>query len=135
MINLLERQDRVDDAVDVYREWLGPTPKASELAGFGNWLATNNRTELAVAELERATTMDPLVPLGHLLLGVSLQRLGRYEEARVELELALLDDPEDEDADDALRVVEGKIGRLSAKERTALQRRFDGWRRDKASGH
>lgn len=130
LINLLERQDRVDDAVDVYREWLGPTPKASELAGFGNWLATNNRTELAVAELERATAMDPLVPLGHLLLGVSLQRLGRYEDARVELELALLDDPEDEDADDALRVVEGKIGRLSAKERTALQRRFDGWRRD-----
>lgn len=130
LINLLERQDRVDDAVDVYRQWLGPTPRASELAGFGNWLATNNRTELAVIELERALAMEPLVPLGHVLLGVSLQRLGRYEDARVELELALLDDPEDEDADDALRVVEGKIGRLSTKERSALQRRVEGWRRD-----
>ncbi|MDP1827578.1 MAG: RDD family protein [Archangium sp.] len=130
LIELLERQDRVDDAVDVYREWLGPTPQAPELAGFGNWLATNNRTELAVVELERATSMDPLVPLGHTLLGACLQRLGRLEEAREHLELALLDDPDDADADDTLRLVEGKIGRLPGREKLALQRRVDAWRRD-----
>lgn len=130
LIGMLERQDRLDDAVEVYREWLGDTPKASALAGFGNWLATNDRTELAVVELQRATTMDPLVPLGRTLLGVCLQRLGRFEEAREQLELALLDDPNDEDADDALRMVEGKIGHLPPKEKLALQRHFDAWRRD-----
>jgi Flp pilus assembly protein TadD len=130
LIQLLERQDRLDDAVAVYREWLGPTPKASALAGFGNWLATNNFTEEAVVELERATSLDPLVPFGHTLLGVSLQRLGRFEEAREHLELALLDDPKDADADEALRLVEGRVGRLPAREKLALQRRFDGWRRD-----
>jgi uncharacterized RDD family membrane protein YckC len=130
LIAMLERQDRVDDAVEVYREWLGETPKASALAGFGNWLATNNKTELAIVELERAVSMDPLVALGHTLLGVCLQRVGRLEEARVELELALLDDPNDQDAEDALRFVEGKVGRLPGKEKLALQRRFDGWRRD-----
>lgn len=130
LIALLERQDRIDDAVEVYREWLGASPKASELAGFGNYLATNGKTELAVVELEGALAMDPLVPLGHTLLGVCLQRLGRFAEAREQLELALLDDPEDTDAEDALRLVEGKAGRLGGQERLELQRRFDGWRRD-----
>ncbi len=130
LISLLERQDRLEEAAEVYRQWLGPSPKASALAGFGNWLATNKLTEDAVVELERATALDPLVPLGQTLLGVSLQRLGRLEEAREHLELALLDDPEDEDAEEVLRFVEGKVGRLPAKERTALQRRFEAWRND-----
>jgi len=130
LIDLLERQDRVEDASAVYRQWLGPTPQASQLAGFGNWLATNNLTEEAVVELDRATTMDPLVPLGQTLLGVSLQRLGRLEEAREHLELALLDDPQDEDAEEALRYVEGKVGRLNAKERAALKQRFEHWKND-----
>lgn len=130
LIQLLEEQDRVADAEAVYREWLGPSPKASELAGFGNWLATNTLTEQAVVELERATTMDPLVPYGHTLLGVCLQRLGRLEEAREHLELALLDDAEDQDADDALREVEGKVGQLPPKEKAQLQRRFAAWRKD-----
>ena len=130
LIDLLERQDRVEDAAEVYRQWLGPSPRPSQLAGFGNWLATNNLTEEAIAELERATSLEPLVPLGQTLLGVSLQRVGRLEEAREHLELALLDDPTDEDAEEALRFVEGKVGRLSAKERAALQRRFEAWRND-----
>ncbi len=130
LIALLERQDRVDDAIEVYREWLGPSPTASALNGFGNYLATNGRTELAVVELQRALSMNPLVAFGHTLLGVCLQRLGRFEEAREQLEFALLDDPQDEDAEDALRAVEGKIGRLPGAEKLALQRRFDAWRRD-----
>ncbi len=130
LIALLERQDRVDEAIEVYREWLGPTPTASALNGFGNYLATNGRTELAVVELQRALDLNPLVSFGHTLLGVCLQRLGRLEEAREQLELALLDDAGDEDAEEALRAVEGKIGRLPGAEKLALQRRFDAWRRD-----
>ena len=130
LIQLLDEEDRIEEASQVYRQWLGPTPTASSLAGFGNWLATNNLTEEAVVELERATTMEPLVPLGQTLLGVSLQRLGRFEEAREHLELALLDDPADEDAEEALRFVEGKVGRLPSHERAAIQKRFESWRND-----
>lgn len=130
LIELLEGQDRVDDAEAVYRQYLGPTPTASERTGFGNWLATNGRTEAAVIELTHATTTSPLVPFGQTLLGVSLQRLGRFEEAREHLFLAVLDDPEDADAVDALVEVEEKAGPLSAKEKVSLRRRFDAWRRD-----
>lgn len=130
LLELLDRQGRVDDAEVVYRQWLGDAPTASARAGFGNWLATNGKTEAAVVELERALAVDPLVPFGHTLLGVSLQRLGRLPEAREHLELALLDDPEDEDAREALTAVEQTIGALPGKEKLGLQRRLDAWRRD-----
>ena len=59
LIALLERQERIDEAIEVYREWLGPTPTASALNGFGNYLATNGRTELAVVELQRRALDEP----------------------------------------------------------------------------
>ena len=130
LITLLEEQDRVDEAREVYLEWLGPSPKPSELAGFGHWLATNGKTDEAVTVLTQALELDPLVPYGHTLLGVSLQRLGRLPRAREELELALLDDPDDEDAADALRVVNAELGELTANDRKQLERRFQAWARD-----
>jgi uncharacterized RDD family membrane protein YckC len=130
LIQLLEEQDRVPEARDVYAEWLGETPEASELSGFGHWLATNGLTDEAVTVLTRATTMDPLVPFGHTLLGVSLQRMGQLAGAREELELALLDDPSDEDAKDALREVEEKLGPLPAADKKKLAQHFAGWKTD-----
>lgn len=130
LIELLEQQDRVDDAREVYLEWLGPTPEPSALAGFGHWLATNGKTVEAIEVLTRAVEADPLVPYGHTMLGVSLQREGRLTVAREHLELALLDEPSDEDAADALREVEGKIGPLEAEGKKALRARFERWKRD-----
>ena len=130
LIALLEQQDRVDEARDVYVEWLGEAPTASELAGFGHWLATNGKTEEAVTVLTRATGLDPLVPYGQTLLGVSLQRGGQLTLAREHLELALLDDPNDEDAADALKAVEEKVGALSTAGKTELKRRYTVWTRD-----
>jgi uncharacterized RDD family membrane protein YckC len=130
LIALLEQQDRVDEARDVYVEWLGEDPTASELSGFGHWLATNGKTEEAVTVLTRATELDPLVPYGQTLLGVSLQRSGQLTLAREHLELALLDDPKDEDAADALQAVEEKVGALSTAGKTELKRRFTAWARD-----
>jgi predicted Zn-dependent protease len=98
--------------------------------GFGNWLATNNKNEEALTALTRATTLDPLVPLGQTLLGVMLQRSDQLTLAREHLELALLDDPTDEDAADALREVEEKVGVLPANGKKELKRRFDAWARD-----
>lgn len=130
LINLLEQQDRVDEAREVYLQWLGETPTPAELAGFGHWLATNGKTEEAVTVLTTATTQDPLVPFGHTLLGVSLQRMGRLPMAREELELALLDDPDDEDAADALREVTDKLGALTAADKAKLKKRYDAWAAD-----
>lgn len=130
LIGLLEEQDRVDEAVDVYREFLGPTPEPSALVGFGNWLASNRRTEEAVVALEAGLARDPLAPFGHTILGVCYQRLGKLAEAREHLELALLDDPSDEDASDALVEVEARVGKLPTHERQQLQRRVESWRRD-----
>lgn len=130
LIGMLEEQDRVDDAEVVYRQFLGATPPAHELAGFGNWLAANGRDETAVTELTRATSMEPLVSYGQTLLGVALQRLGRFEEAREHLTLALLDDPRDETAREALREVEGEVGRLDAKAKKALEERVKAWKAD-----
>lgn len=130
LIQLLEEQDRVPEARDVYAEWLGEKPEASELAGYGHWLATNGLTDEAVTVLTRATTMEPLVPFGHTLLGVSLQRMGQLPGAREELELALLDDPEDDDARDALEEVEEKLGPLPAADKKKLAQRVELWKRD-----
>lgn len=130
LIQLLEEEDRVAEARDVYAEWLGPDAAADELVGFGNWLATNNLTDEAVEVLTRATTREPLVPLGHTLLGVCLQRMGRLPDARDELTLALLDDPEDADARDALDAVVGTIGPLSTHDEQRLGARFKAWARD-----
>lgn len=130
LISLLEAQDRVDEAREVYLEWLGPTPKPSELAGFGHWLATNGKTEEAITVLTTAVEQNPLTPYGHTLLGVSLQRMGRLPRAREELELALLDDPEDEDARDALRVVAAEIGQLTPRDKKLLEQRYRSWAKD-----
>ena len=49
---------------------------------------------------------------------------------RAMLELALLDEPDDEDAADALREVEEKVGALSAADKKVLKKRFEAWRSD-----
>lgn len=130
LIELLENQDRVDEAREVYLQYLGATPEPGRLAGFANWLAGHGRTDEAVEVLNQVLKQDPLVPYAHTMLGVSLTRLGKFQLAREELELALLDEPDDEDAADALREVEEKVGALSAADKKVLRKRFEAWRSD-----
>jgi tetratricopeptide (TPR) repeat protein/uncharacterized RDD family membrane protein YckC len=130
LIELLETQDRGDDAEVVYREWLGETPEASAVAGFSNWLLARDRNETARAEAERALRMNPLVAYGHTFMGIALWRLGKLPEAREELLLALMDDPEDDDASDALSSVKAEIGPLDASGTRVLEKRFKLWTRD-----
>ena len=102
LISLYEDEDRIDDAEAVYVDFLGTTPEASQLVGFAHWLATWNRNDRAVAVATRAVELDPHVPLGHTVLGVALERVGRLTQAKAALQQALEEDPEDEDAADAL---------------------------------
>ncbi len=130
LIELLETQERDDEAVDVYREWLGEKPEPSAVAGFSNWLLARDRNEEARVEAERAIQMDPLVAYGHSFLGIALWRLEKLPEAREELMLALMDDPEDDEASDALSSVKAEIGPLDATKTKALEKRFKTWTRD-----
>jgi tetratricopeptide (TPR) repeat protein len=130
LIELLETQERDEEAVAVYREWLGDAPAPSALSGFSNWLLARDRNDDAREAAERATKLDPLVAYGHTFLGIALSRLERLPEAREELTLALLDDPEDDDARDALASVTATIGPLDASAQKALEKRFKAWSRD-----
>lgn len=129
LISLLDEQNRFDEAREVYLELLGPSPTPPQLVGFGNWLATGGHTDEAIAVLTQATTLDPLVPLGQTLLGACLFRAERYTLAREHLELALADDPTDEDAADVLKQVEVKTGPLPAGGKRDLKLQVERWKR------
>lgn len=133
LIELLEDQDRLDDAIAVYRAWLGASPPPSRRAGFGHWLGVRGREAEAVVELQRALEEDPLVTMGHTMLGIVLQRLGRDAEARTELFYALALDPDDEDARDAFEAAVEKLGPLSASEQTSLRATVARWTADAGS--
>lgn len=130
LIELLEAQGRLDEAIVVYRGWLGPTPTPSRRAGFGHWLGVRGREDAAVVELQRALLEDPLVPMGHTMLGIVLARQERHDEARTELFYAVTLDPEDEDARDAWDEVQEKLGPLSAERQATLAAQVARWTAD-----
>ncbi|MBL8923768.1 MAG: RDD family protein [Myxococcaceae bacterium] len=130
LIELLEDQGRLDDAIVVYRGWLGPAPPPSRRAGFGHWLGVRGREVEAISELERALREDPLVPMGHTMLGIVLSRQQRHVEARAELFFALALDPEDEDARDAFDEVTAAVGALSPEQEAALRLTVERWQAD-----
>lgn len=134
LVELLENQGRVDDALVVYRQYVEADGQPGTRAGFGHWLASVGRPADAVVELERAVKEEPLVPFGHTLLGVSLVRAGRAEEGRAQLLLALADDPLDEDAKDALADLEETIGATPEKLKKQAEATVRGWRADAGMG-
>jgi len=130
LVEVLEDLGRLDEAKAAYRTWLGEKPSPGHRAGFGHWLASVGFTEEAVTELARAVEEDPLVPMGHTMLGIAQQRLGRLEVAHEQLVLAVLDDPDDEDAIDALAEVEAALGPMDDARRAELEARLAAWRKD-----
>jgi Flp pilus assembly protein TadD len=58
------------------------------LAGLGNLLARAGDNEGAMLLLRKATEAQPKAYEGHFLLGSALNRLGQFEQARIELEQA-----------------------------------------------
>jgi uncharacterized RDD family membrane protein YckC len=130
LIELLEDQDRLDDAIAVYRGWLGPTPEPSRRAGFGHWLGVRGREADAVVELQRALGEDPQVTMGHTMLGIVLRRQGRNDEARAELFTALELDPDDEDARDAFDEVVQVAGPLPKQQELQLRATVKRWLAD-----
>jgi uncharacterized RDD family membrane protein YckC len=130
LVELLENQGRLDDAIAVYQQWLGPTPTPARRAGFGHWLGVRGRADAAVVELKQALAEDPLVPMGHTMLGIILKRQHRDEEARTELFYAVTLDAEDDDALEAWSEVQEKVGPLSEAQQSTLRATVTGWTRD-----
>lgn len=130
LVELLERQSRLDEAKVVYRRYVDADGRPSTRAGFGHWLASVGFTEDAVRELGVAVTADPLVPFGHTLLGVSLVRAGRLEEGREHLLLALADDPDDDDARSALADLEERLGPVPKQQQARAEATVRAWKQD-----
>lgn len=130
LVELLERQSRLDEAKVVYRRYVDADGQPSTRAGFGHWLASVGFTDDAVTELEAAVAADPLVPFGHTLLGVSLVRAGRLEEGREHLLLALADDPDDDDAKGALVDLEASLGPVTKQAQARAAATVRAWKRD-----
>jgi uncharacterized RDD family membrane protein YckC len=130
LIELLDDQDRLDDAIAVYRQWLGPTPTPSRRAGFGHWLGVRGRHDAAITELTTALSEDPQVPMGHTMLGIVLERADRLDEARTQLFYARQLDPSDEDAADAWERVLESTGPLPKAQEAELKKVLARWTSD-----
>lgn len=95
---LLLRMDRLDDAIAQYRQAVDKFPKSAQsLNALGYTLADRtDRFREAEKLIRKALKYDPESPAIIDSLGWVLHKLGRHEEALVELERAYerLDDPE-----------------------------------------
>ncbi len=134
LIELYESQGRLEDAKGVYLRWLGERPTPGRRGGYANWLASVGFDEAAEAELRAALREEPLLPMGHTMLGLVLQRLGRLKEAQEELFVAVLDDAEDEDAAGGLAEVTAELGPLPMERQEALSRQHRAWSGDGGAG-
>lgn len=134
LVELLERQSRLDEAKVVYRRYVDADGRPGTRAGFGHWLASVGFTGDAVTELEAAVAADPLVPFGHTLLGVSLVRAGRLEEGREHLLLAVADDPDDDDAKGALVDLEASLGPVTKQQQARAAATVRAWKQDAGAG-
>ncbi len=130
LVQLLERQERIDDARAAYQAFVEAEPSPHRRIGFAHWLASVGLEAQAEPEARAALAAEPLLPFGHTILGVTLERLGRATDARDELFLALLDDPDDDDAHDALERVAAELGPLPKARETELTRRYERWAKD-----
>ncbi|UCC13624.1 MAG: tetratricopeptide repeat protein [Gammaproteobacteria bacterium] len=79
---------------------------------FGNLLASTDRPDEALAQLEEAARLDPLSPIVRVALGGSLERLGRMDEAREQYESALRIDPGFPNAHNTLGFLQVTTGHL-----------------------
>lgn len=83
-----------DDPEPLFRHALKLSPNyATGLQWYGEYLAAAGRLEEAVAQFERASTIDPLSPVISHVYAYTLANLGRYEEAETRFRKAVEIDP------------------------------------------
>jgi tetratricopeptide (TPR) repeat protein len=84
----------------------------------------SHQNTMAVVYFEHLLRIDPSNVYGHLMLGLSLERVALYEQARAHLRLAAVMDPQNEDCTQALDRLEHGLAAL-ARERGAKGRQPD----------
>jgi uncharacterized RDD family membrane protein YckC/Flp pilus assembly protein TadD len=110
LLELLENQNRIDDARAV-RERLYKADGSKEAqAGYGVWLYQHDLNEQAVTQLRAALAAGLDEAEVHAYLGMALQDLGQKVEARHELSVALQQDPDLDSAADELQALVEEIG-------------------------
>ncbi len=107
---LLRARHNAQAAVVLERAARAEPGKGSILEALGRAYFDSGQHARAAASFEALLEVDPSAPYGHLGLALSLERLGRLDEARTHLRLAVAMNPESAIYRRALRRVESKSG-------------------------
>jgi predicted TPR repeat methyltransferase len=140
MGNLLQAQNRIDEAVTHYRRALALAPDSpAQHIALGLALEEQGSRSEAVAQARRAERLDRAKPFPHFSLGLLFARCGEAKEAELHLLRYLDGDPEDREG---ARIMLAKLGLGEVPDRapTALldaiyARRATSWDDTQATPH
>jgi len=102
LLDLLEGQDRLDDARAAARAFFEADPRPRERVRLGAWLQEHRFPSEAARELAQAISEGETLAEAHAYLGLALRDLGRTAEARTELGAALANRPDWDELREAL---------------------------------
>ena len=111
--SLLARENKLDEAIDLYQQVLHFKPYDPETHFFlGNALEQKGKLDSAISEYDQALWFKPLQEKTHLALGVALAKQKHYEAAADHYRAALALNPESAIAQNNLARVLHSEGRL-----------------------
>jgi uncharacterized RDD family membrane protein YckC/thioredoxin-like negative regulator of GroEL len=122
LLDLLDESGRAEEAVHVYSDFVDRNDDAELRAGYTRWLMNHGFNQGAMTELERAAKQDPKMEGVHALRGELFHRAGELEKAQEELYLAVLEDPDDDDAQHWLEVLD--VPALTPAKKKQLEKKF-----------
>jgi uncharacterized RDD family membrane protein YckC len=125
LLDEYEERGLMPEAKTAYRRFLDASSDHELRAGFGRWLWRRGFAEEGLTEVRATQKADPTLEGLHALLGRILADTDRLEEAQVELFLAMLEDPDDDDSAGVLAAVDTRIGALAAPKQKQLKAEFE----------
>lgn len=120
LVELLDDQHRVDEALAVYRRYVEVKHEPERRVGLAKWLWERRRRPEAIAEARAALQDDPTLTDTHALLGKMLLEHGDPD-CRAELYLASLEAPADVEVQDDFDRANEEHGPLTTAELKALK--------------
>lgn len=127
LLGALEERELIDEAAVSYRHFLDRNGDDELRAGFGRWLWRHGRPDEGLVEVDAVARAAPGLEGVRSLRGQLLAAVGRAEDAQLDLSWALLEDPEDDEAADALNRVNASLGPLAPAKQKKLEADFKAW--------
>lgn len=125
LLDVYEERGMMDEAKAAYRAFLAASKDPELRAGFGRWLWRRGFAEEGLAEVRAVQKENPTLEGLHALAGRILADTDRLEDAQVELVVAMLEDPEDDDTGEVLAAVNEKLGPLPVAKLKQLKKDFE----------